>query len=120
MLDLSEELKLPAKLEEWVQTLPKEIEKIVREKPPTICYRSIENKGHFWLEGITIKDNVVSYMVLHGNDSFLPGFSVPYVNPESLMPCGCGEWQRPSLDQIEAAKGVADAILAAVNRKSPS
>lgn len=111
--------ELPVKLELWVQTLPEEVQIIVRAKPPTTCYRSVENDGHFWLEGITENEGVLSYTVLHGSDSFLPGFRVYHVTPDSLMPCQCGKWERPAASQIEAANKVVEAMLKASTHPRP-
>jgi hypothetical protein len=109
---------LSPELEAWVLTLPEEVQFVVRLKPPTICYRSIENEGHYWLDGITENEGVVSYSVLHGSDSFLPGFRVYHVNPETLVPCGCGCYERAADSQIEAANKVVEAMLRASRKQA--
>ncbi len=111
--------ELPETLEAWIRELPEEVQSVVREKPPTICYRSVENEGHFWVDGVIEKGGAVFYIIMHGSDSFLPGCIVQPVDPDSLMPCACGKWVRPARAKIEAAERVAEAMQAALTRQSP-
>lgn len=106
-------IQLTVSLETWVLSLPECVQRVVRERPPSICYRSLENDGHFWLEGVKEKNGVVLYSIIHGSDSFLPGFLVDQVDPNTLIPCDCGQWERPSAEKIIAAVRVTQALLRA-------
>lgn len=106
-------IQLTAALETWVLSLPDHVQSVVRERPPSICYRSLENDGHFWLEGVKEESGVVLYTIIHGSDSFLPGFLVQQVDPNTLVPCDCGNWERPSAEKIIAAVKVTQALLRA-------
>ena len=111
--------ELPEPLECWLQTLPEFVQEVVRKRPPTTCYRSTEDDGHYWIEGVTELDGDVTYTLLHGENSFLPGFRVYHINPENLYACFCGHWKHPAEEQIESARKVTEAILKVATRPSP-
>ena len=112
MPEISEEL------EAWIETLPDFVQVVVREKPPITCYRSSVNKGHYWLERVAENEGNLTYTVLHGSDSFLPGFEVFGVDPKTLIPCGCNQWEFPTEEQVRSAAKVRDALLHSINPQS--
>ena len=87
-------------LEDWLATRPPAVAAVARRFPPTTCYRSTENRGHYLIGsyeepkcgGVTVK-------LIHGADSFLPGIVVFGVDPETLISCDCGEWNWPTPEQ---------------------
>ncbi len=85
---------------QWLSTRPEAVAKIGHGLLPWLCYRSNENRGHYCLlliqEPPEGQDTPITVMVRHLGDSFLPGFNVIDVDPETLMLCGCVSEEKPS------------------------
>ncbi len=78
----------------WIDSRPENVRKVIETHPPIGCYRGKENRGHYVLHSYDEElDGTVTLKVDHLNDSFLPGYRVFGVKPESLIFCGC--LQRP-------------------------
>lgn len=85
-------------LEEWLKGRPPIIRELALKYPGDTCYTQ-EGEGHYTIisyqESGTLK-------IVHGRDSFRPGFAVFGVPPETLRVCGCGKWEPPTTEQIQA------------------
>jgi hypothetical protein len=77
-----------AKFEAWVSAPERmHIEDIVRRYSPFHCYRSSENPHAHYAVHAYNDDGTVR--VIHGADSFLPGWEVFGYDPEILSVCDC-------------------------------
>lgn len=74
---------------------PEAVRKLARMYPP-VCYRSTTDRGHYRIIAYA-EDNTVR--LVHGRDSYLPGFSVFGYKPADLVKCECGEWDMPTPSQ---------------------
>ena len=99
----------------WVMSRPPAVRKVACRLATGACLRSTENKGHYILHSIDeeIDDpSVVTVTMIHGADSFAPGFRVFGVDPDTITVCGCGEWEWPSAKQAEAFFTLAETAMA--------
>jgi len=101
-------------VEEWAATRPPKVAAVVRSHPPSTCYRSIENPGHYTIQSYGEPENGtdVTLTILHGADSYAPGISVFGVQPGTLSVCGCGRWSWPTEEQGAAT-------MAALKARAP-
>jgi len=94
-----------SELRKWLLTRPAKIRRVVLKYPPD-CYLNINNAGHYLLYSYDEElDNSITVKLEHGRDSFLPGVIVFGIPLESLIPCSCGKWEKPT-DKQAADTGV--------------
>lgn len=105
----------------WFSSRPPLVRDAIRIAPPWSCYRQAGREGrlagHYIIEKYEEhEDGSVTVSVIHGADSFLAGHGVFGLNPATLKPCGCGEWQWPepireNLTNGPTALAIADFFL---------
>ena len=88
-------------LEEFLQELPEDTQRIARIYPPTICYKSKQSpRYHYMILSYSDKpegpDGAVTVTLIHGADSSLPGVATFGQEPEQLIVCDCGKWEPPT------------------------
>lgn len=105
----------------WLEILP-EVERAVAEQliplssvegatgPP--CFRIAANPGHYGMESIRNDHGKVSLTVVHLGDSYMPGMGVAGVDPDEIVPCGCGKGIAPTAEQIASTTNSAEQRLA--------
>lgn len=92
MSDNGQLLEFEQEYEEWLATRPPAVAAVGRSLTPWTCYRSTENSGHYTLYSIDENMNgTITVEVDHLEDSFLYGFRVFGIAPETLKRCGCIE-----------------------------
>ena len=103
-------------IEEWIVEVgvPENVQAVIEERPCDVCYKSMIDRGHYWITGYVETPEGVTVQLRHGKDSFFPGFTVPQYDPAALMTCGCGQYREPSSDQVQKA----DAVVAALAKHS--
>jgi hypothetical protein len=80
-----------------------------RQHPPGKCYRLKGDKGakgRYAIKTVSISPKtgeVSSLTLLHGADSFAPGFAVGGAMVSDLVPCGCGLWREATDEEWEDA-----------------
>ncbi len=79
-------------LQKWIESRPPAVREVARKLAIHSCFKSTQNKGHYKLYAIDETDPV-TVKIIHGSDSFLPGYEIFNVNPDTLEPCNCGEWR---------------------------
>ena len=96
-----------AAIEEWLAELPPDVRELATRCPTWVpCYRMTDNPGRY--EIISYAESLTglrpTLTVAHGRDSYAPGCAVFGVPPEDMIPCGCGKWELPTIDQINEAR----------------
>lgn len=87
-----EEVKYTKEQQEWIDSRPENVRAVIKTHPPIGCYRGYNGRGHYVLYSYDEeKSGKVTLKVNHLDDSFMPGFQVFGVDPESLTYCGCLE-----------------------------
>jgi hypothetical protein len=102
-----------AEWDAWVATRPPIIRPLAGRFQPWICLRDRETgNGHYIVTALEEPegDGPATIRIAHGADSFMPGFQVFGVDPDTLTPCGCGEWAWPSEEQADASMARVDAF----------
>lgn len=89
-----------AEFERWLADRPESVQKLAREYPP-VCYRSTADAGHYRIIAYA-EDGTMR--VVHGHDSYLPGFSVYGYIASNLTRCECGEWDMPTQKQVKKSE----------------
>lgn len=100
--------------EEWLAGRPPAIQEVARRYPPN-CYRNKNNdRAHYILHAYEEPkdDSPVTVKVIHGADSFAPGFMVFGFKPDDLVVCGCGKWEPATDEQTENMARCVDALRA--------
>lgn len=70
-----------------------------------MCFRSVESQRfHYAIAAYSLTNGRVTMTVAHGADSTLPGVGVIGVGASMLIPCGCGNWRRPTDAQTDATR----------------
>jgi len=74
----------------------------INQKYTDPCYRIKDNEGHYEIArfGADEEGNVTAW-IIHGRDSYFPGVMVFGVELSELVPCGCGEWEPATEEQLE-------------------
>jgi hypothetical protein len=100
------------KWREWVASRPENV-RVWAEKLPPCCYRHAgQPSGHYWLYSFDVgQDDTVTVKLVHGSDSFMPGFAVFGVDPADLIPCNCSGWLEGTPMQAEDSTKKADAMI---------
>lgn len=91
----------------WVNSRPPKVRKIALAYPATQCYRATDNRGHYTIYCYSeprSKYGRVTVKLIHGQDSYLPGVMVFGVNPKTLIPCDCGKWNPPTIEDCKQRK----------------
>ena len=102
---------------EWLESRPDSVRYVAIAYPPDTCYRA-EHGGHYQILSYFESGNV---RVLHGSDSFAPGFEVFEFGPQHLTPCGCGKWEPANQQGVLMALERAERILgAAIGKEGTS
>jgi len=100
--------ELIAEFRAWVadplqQSEPRIVE-ITQRYTPLVCYRGVQNTlQHYALHAYEVpKDpsKPVTFVLLHGADSMLPGVSVFGVSPEEIVVCACSKWRHATAQQL--------------------
>lgn len=98
---------LSQELKDWIESRPLRIKEVAQKliTSDNSCLRSTKYKNnHYRLYSIGETKKIpfkIVVSLVHGNDSFLPGFRVFGVDPEDLIVCNCGKW---SLSKLEETK----------------
>lgn len=102
----------------FVKKLPPRVAEVAREYPANVCYRSIENDGHYWIWSYADpnEDDIVTVQITHGRDSYAPGIRVFGVQIGSLVKCDCGKWQPPTAEQCDGERRRVEAFHALQGR----
>jgi hypothetical protein len=89
----------------WLKDRPAVIQVAATEYPPTRCYRSRTNAGHYVILGYGEPQagGGVTVQVLHGRDSYGAGHAVFGVPVSDLVPCGCDSWEEASAEELASA-----------------
>jgi hypothetical protein len=92
-----------AKFEAWVSDPERmHIEDICRKCSPFHCYRSSENPhAHY---AVHAYNDDGSIRVIHGADSFLPGWEVFGYDPELLTVCDCKEYRFATAEETASVE----------------
>lgn len=89
---------------DWLEERPPAV-RAVAESHPFGCYRLSDDGGHGHYQIVAYTEphdgSAVKIKLLHGRDSFTPGITVFGVPPDDLTPCGCGQWQEATDEQLE-------------------
>lgn len=85
----------------WADKLPPAAREVALRLRPNTCYRSTENPGHYVIYSVSNEGTV---KLIHGADSYMPGFSVFGVDPQTLTECDCKLWELPTEAQQRIAK----------------
>ncbi len=90
----------------WYYKLPEHVQKLVDICPPYIPCWTMEEGDHYSIVSFAEKPNSTecAITVAHGKDSRHPGVAVFGITPEDLKPCGCGNWEPPTDDQITSKR----------------
>jgi len=109
---LPEEQVEPSKA--WVEGRPLPVQAVILKLPPWVgCFRYVDRPdSHYRIHSYDEhKDGrTVSLTIIHGRDSHLPGVAAFGIPPEHLEPCGCGNWEPPTKDQIDVTREEIEAI----------
>lgn len=100
--------------EQWVQSMPPEVRAMYERLPcctpegVMICYRDGapgQASGHVIILAYSHKRETgeIRLQVYHGADSTIPGARVTDRHPDRVRYCGCGKWEAPSPEQVQAA-----------------
>ena len=82
--------------EDWLAERP-EIADMVRAVSPWHCYRLKGNaRGHY---AIYSYNEAGTLTIMHGSDSFMPGFGVFGIEPGDLVVCDCGKYEHATMEQ---------------------
>lgn len=83
-------MKFTKEQQEWIDSRPKRVQKVIYKVPPVTCYKSKTSQGHYVLYSYDEeKGGKISVRVNHLDDSFLPGHQVFGYDPDDLIACGC-------------------------------
>src|SRR5690349_2294252 len=85
-------------LQKWIDSRPPAVREIATKYPPDRCYRSRENPGHYIIERYSEPQDgrPITVTIVHGRDSYMPGVAAFGIDPHSLIPCTCGNWEPPT------------------------
>ena len=100
----------------WLAERPLNVREVAEHLRPDTCYRSTENRGHYCIRSYDEeKAGGVTLHVIHGADSFLPGFGVFGVDPGTMRACGCGNWEPFAADDCAEGEPIARKVFDALD-----
>ena len=98
---------------EWIASRPAVVKVAISKCPPWIpCYRMKDNRGHYAIVsyGEPLDDSSSRLTIAHGRDSYLAGIGVFGIDPDDMIPCGCGEFEWPTDEQYEDRRREAERL----------
>jgi hypothetical protein len=94
----------------WIESRPPKVRSVI-EKLGLSCVRGADGRGHYDITAFSEDADTgeVTLKVVHGSDSFLPGFDVFGMLPDDFVECGCENWEPPTESQRKFAEARARA-----------
>src|SRR5262245_36004869 len=88
----------------WLEDRPPQIREAAKRCPPWNCYRlrGQSPRGHYIIYSYDEPQDgsPVQVTLDHGGDSHSPGIRVFGNTVDDLDPCGCGQWEAPTDQQM--------------------